>query len=47
MGSGLPERGLSVIIVSHNMDHIVRVADRAVVMRRGRSVGEMVVREGV
>lgn len=43
----LPARGLSVIIVSHNMDHVVRVADRAVVMRRGRSVGEMTVREGV
>ena len=43
----LPARGLSVIIVSHNMDHVVRVADRAVVMRRGRTVGEMPVREGV
>lgn len=43
----LPERGLSVIIVSHNMDHVVRVADRAVVMRQGRSVGEMIVRQGV
>ena len=43
----LPERGLSVIIVSHNMDHVVRVADRAVVMRQGRSVGEMTVRQGV
>ena len=43
----LPDRGLSVIIVSHNMDHVVRVADRAVVMRRGRTVGEMAVREGV
>jgi ABC-type sugar transport system ATPase subunit len=43
----LPARGLSVIIVSHNMDHVVRVADRAVVMRRGRTVGEMEVRDGV
>src|SRR4051812_22230899 len=43
----LPARGLSVIIVSHNMDHVVRVADRALVMRRGRSVGEMTVRPGV
>jgi D-xylose transport system ATP-binding protein len=43
----LPARGLSVIIVSHNMDHVVRVADRAVVMRRGRTVGEMPVRDGV
>ena len=43
----LPEQGLSVIIVSHNMDQVVRVADRAVVMRRGRTVGEMAVRAGV
>ncbi len=43
----LPKRGLSVIIVSHNMDHVVRVADRAVVMRRGRDVGQMDVRDGV
>lgn len=43
----LPERGLSVIIVSHNMDHVVRVAHRAVVMRGGRTVGGMVVKPGV
>ncbi|GLS19472.1 ABC transporter ATP-binding protein [Labrys miyagiensis] len=47
MVRALPKRGLSVIIVSHNMDHVVRVADRAVVMRRGRDVGQMDVREGV
>lgn len=43
----LPERGLSVIIVSHNMDHVVRVADRAVVMRQGKTVGQRPVSEGV
>jgi ABC-type sugar transport system ATPase subunit len=43
----LPERGLSVIIVSHNMDHVVRVADRAVVMRQGKTVGQRPVAEGV
>ncbi len=47
MVRGLPERGLSVIIVSHNMEQVVRIADRAVVMRRGRTVGEMAVRVGV
>ena len=47
MVRALPRRGLSVIIVSHNMDHVVRVADRAVVMRRGRDVGQIEVREGV
>ena len=29
------------------MDQVVRVADRAVVMRQGRTVGEMAVRDGV
>lgn len=43
----LPKRGLSVILISHNMDHVVRVADRAVVMRQGRDVGQMPVRDGV
>jgi ABC-type sugar transport system ATPase subunit len=43
----LPGRGLSVIIVSHNMDHVVRVADRAVVMRQGKTVGQMQVKAGV
>ena len=36
----LPELGLSVIIISHNMDHVVQVADRAVVLRQGRCAGE-------
>jgi D-xylose transport system ATP-binding protein len=43
----LPERGLSVIVISHNMEQVVAVADRAVIMRRGRTVGEMAVRDGV
>lgn len=43
----LPERGLSVILISHNMDQVVKVAHRAMVMRQGRDVGEMEVREGV
>jgi D-xylose transport system ATP-binding protein len=32
----------AVIVVSHAMDHVMEVADRAVIMRRGRKVGEMV-----
>ena len=47
MVKALPRRGLSVIIVSHNMDHVVRVADRALVMRQGRDVGQMAVKAGV
>jgi D-xylose transport system ATP-binding protein len=36
----LPERGVSVILISHNLDHVAEVADRAVVLRRGAVVGE-------
>ena len=36
----LPERGVSVIIISHNLDQVAEVADRVVVMRRGTNVGE-------
>lgn len=36
----LPEAGVSVIVVSHNLEHVMEIADRAVVMRRGRIVGE-------
>jgi ABC-type sugar transport system ATPase subunit len=36
----LPARGVSVIIVSHNLEQVAQVADRVVVMRRGANVGE-------
>ncbi|HZV72504.1 MAG TPA: ATP-binding cassette domain-containing protein [Conexibacter sp.] len=39
---GLPARGVSVILVSHNLDHVARIADRAVVLRRGRIIGEAI-----
>ena len=32
----------AVIVISHAMDHVIEIADRAVVMRRGRKVGEEV-----
>jgi len=32
----------AVIVVSHAMDHVMEVADRALVLRRGRKVGELV-----
>jgi D-xylose transport system ATP-binding protein len=38
----LREEGKAVIVVSHAMDHVMEVADRAVVMRRGRKVGELI-----
>jgi D-xylose transport system ATP-binding protein len=30
----------AVILITHNLDHVIEIADRAVVMRRGRKVGE-------
>jgi D-xylose transport system ATP-binding protein len=38
----LREEGRGVVVISHAMDHVIEVADRAVVLRRGRKVGEMV-----
>jgi len=38
----LRDEGRAVIVISHAMDHVMEVADRAVVMRRGRKVGELV-----
>ena len=38
----LRDEGKGVIVISHAMDHVIEVADRAIVLRRGRKVGEMV-----
>ena len=38
----LRDEGNAVIVISHAMDHVIEVADRAVVLRRGRKVGELV-----
>ena len=37
-----PDNGLSVILISHNLEHVMKVADRAVVLRQGRYIGEAV-----
>jgi ABC-type sugar transport system ATPase subunit len=37
----LREERTAVIVVSHAMDHVMEVADRAIVLRRGRKVGEL------
>jgi ribose transport system ATP-binding protein len=42
---GLRSRGVGMIYVSHRLDEIFRIADRVVVMRDGRLVGEKPVRE--
>jgi ABC-type sugar transport system ATPase subunit len=41
----LASQGVPVIIISHNMQDVFAVADRIVVMRRGRMVGELVASE--
>jgi D-xylose transport system ATP-binding protein len=38
----LREQGRAVVVVSHAMDHVMEVADRAIVLRRGRKVGELI-----
>jgi ABC-type sugar transport system ATPase subunit len=36
---GVRDRGISVILISHNLENVFSVADRVQVMRGGRSVG--------
>jgi ABC-type sugar transport system ATPase subunit len=38
----LRDEGKGVVVISHAMDHVMEVADRAIVLRRGRKVGELV-----
>ncbi len=35
----LKNRGTAILLVSHNMDQVLRLADRVVVLRRGKQVG--------
>lgn len=35
----LKEAGKTVVVISHNLEHVFTVADRLIVMRRGRRVG--------
>ena len=37
----LRDDGRAVIVISHAMDHVMQVADRVVVLRHGRKVGEL------
>jgi len=40
--SRLPDQGIAVLLISHNLEQVAAVADRAVVLRQGRSVGQAV-----
>lgn len=37
----LRAEGNAVILITHNMEHVVELADRALVLRHGRKVGEL------
>ena len=37
----LRDEGNAVILITHNIEHVVELADRAVVLRQGRKVGEL------
>jgi D-xylose transport system ATP-binding protein len=39
--STLRDHGNAVILITHNMEHVVELADRAMVLRQGRKVGEL------
>ena len=41
----LKERGLAVIMISHNLADVFAVADRVVVLRLGKNAGEFVVKD--
>jgi ABC-type sugar transport system ATPase subunit len=43
----LRDEDKAVVVISHAMDHVMEVADRALVMRRGRKVGELVPSENL
>ena len=37
----LKQHGVAVILITHNMEHVMRVADRVVVLRLGQKVFEV------
>ncbi|MFA5015044.1 MAG: ATP-binding cassette domain-containing protein [Actinomycetota bacterium] len=41
----LKSRNISVIIISHNLNHVFSIADRVVILRHGENVGEREIKE--
>jgi ABC-type sugar transport system ATPase subunit len=39
----LKQHGVAVVLISHNMEHVLRVCDRVAVMRLGRKVADLAV----
>ncbi len=42
----LKSKGMAVIMISHNIEHVFRIADRVTVMRQGRTAGVLTVGGG-
>ncbi len=41
----MAERGVAVLFISHNMQHVLQVTDRIIVLRHGEKVGDLVTAE--
>jgi ABC-type sugar transport system ATPase subunit len=41
----LASRGVAVLFISHNMQHVLQVTDRIIVLRHGANVGDLVTKE--
>jgi simple sugar transport system ATP-binding protein len=41
----LKEEGIATILVSHNMEHVLRVADRVAVLRLGKKIADLDMRD--
>jgi ABC-type sugar transport system ATPase subunit len=41
----MAERGVAVLFISHNMQHVLQVTDRIIVLRHGEKVGDLVTSE--
>ena len=39
MVRNMRERGISIIVISHNLEHVFQLADRIAVMKNGRLLG--------
>ena len=40
--AALRDQGNAVILITHNMEHVVELATRAMVLRQGRKIGELI-----
>ena len=41
----LKDKDLSILVISHNLQHVFSIADRVLVLRQGRNAGERVIKE--